>query len=252
MFALRRLGYHAVELGRRPTGQTEHPGNTGRVAQNPSARAEAMTVPLRVTRPRGPDRPERRIRGGRVRARHLEADADPRARRRRQPPRARRTADHGRPAEVHRRDAARRHDHLALDRCARRAALRASLRARDGDDPRGDLLALHRHLPPRGDRRARAEGDRARPSRAHGALPLGARPGLLHDHGAGRLAPPALDRARARPSRPEAARSRSLRSLGGRAAHAPVARRPSRARSTAASRRCSTRSSTSPTRRSPT
>ena len=48
MFALRRLGYHAVELGRRPTGQTEHPGNTGRVAQNPSARAEAMTVPLEL------------------------------------------------------------------------------------------------------------------------------------------------------------------------------------------------------------
>ena len=117
---------------------------------------------------------------------------------------------------------------------------------------RGDPRAAHHHLPARRDRRARAEGDRARPPGADGARALGAGARLLHRLRAARLAAPALDRVRARPARPEAARRRARGALGGRAADAPLELGRAGRDRASASRRCSTRSSTSPTRRSPT
>ena len=100
-----------------------------------------MTLSLRARRRRGPDPAQRLLRRGRVRARHGAADADHRAAPPGEPPRARRAADHERPAAVHRRDAARRHAHLAGHRRSRRARALERVRPVDGDRRSRSLLA---------------------------------------------------------------------------------------------------------------
>ncbi len=169
------------------------------------------------------DPAERGIRGRGVRARHLAAHPDQRARARGEPPRAGGAADHGRPAAVHRRDAARGHDRLAGDRRARRAGARKGVRAAACKRARRRARAARDHVPARRDRRARAEGDRARPSRGDGACALGAGPGLLH-----RVLAASCGCCSARRRScsgllgPAAARGRARRPLGGRAAHAAL------------------------------
>ena len=72
----------------------------------------------------------------------------------------------------------------------------------------------------RRDRRARAEGDRARALRGHGARARRAGPRVLHDVRAARLGAAPLDRVRAADVRARAARRRGRRDVRGRAAHA--------------------------------
>ena len=140
-----------------------------------------------------------------------------------QPPRARRAADHGRPAAVHRGDAARRHDHLAwpsapsASRCFAHlfepvmAAFLAVILAL--------LIITYLHvvigeLVPKGI----ALGY---PERTALAVSAPVR-GVLHRLQAADLAAPALDRVDPARARPRAARRRARGALRGRAAHAAL------------------------------
>ena len=197
---------------------------------------------------------ERVLRRGRIRPRHLASHAHPRARARGEPARARTCSG----SRATRRGSSPRCSSGSRSRASAIGALGEQvlahkLRRGDGVGARGDPRAPDRHLPARRDRRARAEGDRARSPGADGARRLDARTRLL------RRLPPVRSgcceesivvpapRARA-----GAARRRARGALGGGAPHAALVARPSRARSSTRSRRCSTRSSTSPTRRSRT
>ena len=96
---------------------------------------------------------------------------------------------------------------------------------------RGDPRAAHHHLPARRDRRARAEGDRARPPGADGARALGAGARLLHglqrrSSGSSSARPSSCSACSAR-SRPAPSTRRTRRPSCGCCSRA----RPSRARS---------------------
>ena len=82
--------------------------------------------------------------------------------------------------------------------------------------------APDRHLPARRDRRARAEGHRARPPRADRARRLDAGALVLHRRPAADLAAAGVDGPDPAHARPRAARRRARGALGGRAAHAAL------------------------------
>src|SRR5438093_3685351 len=149
--------------------------------------------PLRARRRRRSDPPERLLRRGRIRPRDGTADPHRRVAAPGRPTRPRCAPHHVRSAAVHRRDATWRDAHFTGHRCAWRGGAVATLRPRDGDAARRAPRLPDPHLPTRGDRRARAEGDRARTLRRHGVVRVGAGAFLLHRHAAGRVVPRGLD-----------------------------------------------------------
>ena len=156
----------------------------------------AMTRAARARRCRPADPPQRVLRRGRVLARDGAADPHEGARRRGQPHGALRRQDHERPAALHRRDAARRDADLAGDRRARRAGAVRVLRPVARDDPRRAARVPDHHLPARGGRRARPQGDRAELLRAHRARRVRTRAAVLLRVQAADLGAPAVERAR--------------------------------------------------------
>ena len=215
----------------------------------PTPTGSGRDDPLRARRRRRSDPAERLLRRGRIRPRHRAADPHRRVAAQGGPTCARRAAHYLRPTALHRGDAARRDAHLAGHRRPGRGGAFASLRPSDFDGARRDLRLPDPHLPARRDRRARAERNRARALRRHGAVRVGAGAFLLHRHAAGRLVTRGRDGTRLEVARPEAAGRGRRRALRGGAAHARLAVDASTARSRSKSRRCSTRCSTSPTRR---
>src|SRR5919204_4135888 len=108
------LTYGIIEqtfVSSEPPGYTDRPSWTTRSRLVPAPRGSGPDAPLRAHRRRRSDPLERLLRRGRVRPRYRAPDPDHRAASRGEPPRARRAADHERPAALHRRDAARRHAH---------------------------------------------------------------------------------------------------------------------------------------------